>query len=625
MRRIILYSIIFFLIFESYGQDSNCSVIDTDEPGLIRPYVGNNRFLLGVHKDHGIFLHEDYYESLDSRGLYKGRSLEMKDLRKPIDKGNGKNKDSENSRTQVFPGTGSIYYLPVRIYNYANSSGEPAFTNQQIYNYFAENFKAFRTHVGSIEFYIKSIEVFNNSTYFDLSEEEKSSLFAANFDGNALNVHLVRNAPFAGSANRPGRRLVVSLNQSDETTLTHEFGHNFSLTHTHGNQDNYNATRDNCGQEPVSRYILQGVGCFNYNNSKKCETNGDGFCDTPADPNLGRGNTGVVNSNCNLVISNHDYPTDNWGATWVTDPNNVMSYAEIKECRGKFSYSQAAAMFYELQTSKFNFKSTSANHIISGPSLLCPNATYTFTAPTLSGANSYQWQVPDGWTLSGQGGSSVTVTVPNWDPGDHNIYVNAFPAGSTGSIAPKKVTFNDSQMNIKGPSSIADDGYCRSFFVDNLPGLSYYWYTSEPAGSGITICSGQNSHLVTVSASGGAPSFYLNVSTPGLCGIPANASKYITVSGDGGGGPIARVSSGAEVLFYPNPVISNQVNFRIPETADTDILNVTIMNSADAIPVMFLECWRSSEPIDVSTLKSGVYIVNYVLDGKIRNAKLIIQ
>ncbi|WP_297337946.1 hypothetical protein [Algoriphagus sp.] len=168
------------------------------------------------------------------------------------------------------------------------------------------------------------------------------------------------------------------------------------------------------------------------------------------------------------------------------------------------------------------------------------------------------------------------------------------------------------------------DGYYRSFFVDNLPGLSYYWYTSAPAGSGITICSGQNSHLVTVSASSGAPSFYLNVSTPNLCGIPANASKYITVSGDGGG-PIARVSSGAEALFYLNPLISNQVNFRIPETADTDILNVTIMNSADAIPVMFLECWRSSEPIDVSTLKSGVYIVNYVLDGKIRNAKLIIQ
>lgn len=625
MKRIFLFSLLFFLILESHGQDSNCSVIDTDEPGYKRPYVGNNRFLLGILKDHGIFLPEDYYESLDSRGLYKGRSLEMKDLRKPADVGKGKDKNSENSRTEVFPGTGTVYYLPVRIYNYANSSGEPAFTNQQIYEYFEENFKTFRTHVGSIEFYIKSITIYGNSPYFDLSESEENSLFLDNFDSNALNVHLVRNAPYAGRATIPGRRLYVSLNQSNKTTLVHEFGHNFSLKHTHGTSDTYNATLDNCGQEPVSRYILQGVGCLNYNNAKKCETNGDGFCDTPADPNLGRENTNVVNSSCNLVISNHDYPTDNWGETWVTDPKNVMSYAERKECRVKFSYSQTAAMFYELQTSRFNFKSTSANHTISGPSLLCPNSTYTFTAPTISGVNSYRWQVPDGWTLSGQGSSSVTVTVPNWDPGDHYIYVNAFPAGSTGSIAPKKVTFNDSQMNITGPSTIADDGYCRSFFVDNLPGLSYYWYTSAPSGSGITICSGQYSHLVTVSASSGAPSFYLNVSTPGLCGIPANASIYITVSSGGGEDPIARMSSGAEAVFYPNPVISSQVNFRIPEMADTDILNVTILNSTDAIPVMFLECWRSSEPIDVSTLRSGVYIVNYVLDGKIRNAKLIIQ
>lgn len=56
MKRIFLYSIIFFLTFESCGQDPNCFVIDTDEPGYKRPCVGNNRFLLGVLKDHGIFL-----------------------------------------------------------------------------------------------------------------------------------------------------------------------------------------------------------------------------------------------------------------------------------------------------------------------------------------------------------------------------------------------------------------------------------------------------------------------------------------------------------------------------------------------------------------------------------------
>ena len=578
---------------------------------------------MDVLKEHGISLPDDYYEKLDEKGLYLGRELPLDEVRNLPEDGQ-KSDDSKSGRLNGFPGTGVTYYLPVKIYNYANSSGVPAFTNQQIYDYFAENFKAFRTHVGSIEFFIKSITVYNNSFYYNLdSDWERGLMYDANYDSNALNVHLVSTAPSAGSANRPGNRLYVAKSVSDESTLPHELGHNFSLKHTHGT--GYNATEGNCNQEPVSRYILQGIGCGNFNYAKKCETNGDGFCDTPGDPNLGEGNSGnVVNSSCALVIGNHDYPTDNWGATWVTDPKNLMSYSPDRSCRTKFSYSQAAAMFYELQTSQFNFKSTSANHTISGPTLLCPNASYTFTAPTISGANSYRWQVPDGWTLVGQGSNSVTVTVPSWAPGTHQIYVNAFPAGSSGSIAPKAVTFNNSQPQITGPSAMADDGYCRSFFVDNPAGLTYNWYTSAPPGSGITICSGQNSHLVTVSASSGAPSFYLNVSTPGLCGIPANGSKYITVSG-GGGGPITRMIPQGEAIFYPNPIVSDRVNFKIPETADTDILNVTVLNSSDGKPVMFLDCWRSSDPIDVSSLRSGVYVVTYVLNGEIRNAKLIKQ
>jgi len=35
--------------------------------------------------------------------------------------------------------------------------------------------------------------------------------------------------------------------------------------------------------------------------------------------------------------------------------------------------------------------------------------------------------------------------------------------------------------------------------------------------------------------------------------------------------------------------------------------------------------WRLSDPIDVSTLRFGVYAITYVLDGEIRNSKLIIQ
>jgi hypothetical protein len=48
--------------------------------------------------------------------------------------------------------------------------------------------------------------------------------------------------------------------------------------------------------------------------------------------------------------------------------------------------------------------------IISGPSSICANGTGTYTISAVSGANSYLWQVPLGWSItSGQGTTSVNI------------------------------------------------------------------------------------------------------------------------------------------------------------------------------------------------------------------------
>jgi hypothetical protein len=81
--------------------------------------------LLGILEQNGIFLPEDYYRSLDEDGKYKGRDLELRHLRQP--RSQGKGKPGASDRINQFPPGGTVYYLPVKIYNHANSSGQGRF------------------------------------------------------------------------------------------------------------------------------------------------------------------------------------------------------------------------------------------------------------------------------------------------------------------------------------------------------------------------------------------------------------------------------------------------------------------------------------------------------------------
>jgi hypothetical protein len=617
------YLILFFLSFFLFctlvlaQETGECEEIVNEDPNILKPWIGNNNYLLGVLEQHGIFLPEDYFKSLDNNGKYKGKNLELRDVRNP--KSQGKGKSGASGRISEFPPGGTIYYLPVKIYNHANSSGQGAFSNQDIYTYFGNAFKIFRTNIGTVEFYIHSITLIPNSPYYNLSgDNARNSMYNDYFDGNTLNIHLVNDAPASGSAKRPGRRLYISkVNASKESTLAHELGHNFGLKHTHyvgtelSGDEKINGEADNCAQEPVSRTMLKGIECGNFNNSKKCEVNADGFCDTPADPVL----TGASISGCS-VIGTPLYPTDNWGVAWQPDGTNLMSYFRNRECRDKLSYSQTAAIYWELQTSKFNFKLSSTRNNISGPTLLCPNTTYTYTAPNLA-SSYYLWQVPDGWLVTGQGNQTVNITVPSWAPGSHEIYVNGFPGAA---VRPLNVTFNDSQLSINGPEIIAGDEYCRTYFGDYISGSYYNWTVSAPAGSGVVICSGQGTNTVTVKASGNSPSFYLNVSTPSPCGSTAYGSKYITVSSDGGG-PIARTSSD-NFLIFPNPT-SDYLKISLPGEADFEIENVSIIDGHTGEIKETQDCYKSNEVLDVRGLRAGIYLVKYTKDGQIQHFKFL--
>lgn len=112
--------------------------------------------------------------------------------------------------------------------------------------------------------------------------------------------------------NRTQHIMMVNRHATNESTLSHEIGHFFSLLHTHDSSS---------GAELV--------------NGSNCSNSGDLVCDTPADPNL----SNRVNSSCNYVGSLRDAN----GVAYSPDPSNMMSYS-TKPCRNRFSNGQIYLM-----------------------------------------------------------------------------------------------------------------------------------------------------------------------------------------------------------------------------------------------------------------------------------------
>lgn len=169
----------------------------------------------------------------------------------------------------------------------------------------------------NIQFYnCDSINFIDNSSFFNFSSYYEDLLCETYDVENVVNIYYFNTVTsragyglcgytfFPPSADRIIMKNSCALNGS---TLSHEFGHYFSLYHTHGG---------------TTTELVDG---------SNCTTDGDELCDTPADPNL----SGVVNTLCEYT----DTVTDLNGDYYEPDTSNIMSYSR-KACRTTFSTQQ---------------------------------------------------------------------------------------------------------------------------------------------------------------------------------------------------------------------------------------------------------------------------------------------
>ncbi|MBK9632609.1 MAG: T9SS type A sorting domain-containing protein [Saprospiraceae bacterium] len=243
--------------------------------------------------------------------------------------------------------TGAIRYIPVNYHLAANTDGTGRMRIVNVYTNLCAINKLFEAH--EIQFYLRNINFINNTALYDDPSSALGTAWCnslANNNRNAVNIICARvaNKPEPGvlAFYNPGGDYIVSgigSVNANGTTLAHEIGHFFSLAHTFYG---WESTTYSCNTPtPLTVFIGgQSVQVEYVNRDKRingqlvCKIAADGFCDTPADYNLGFGwNGGCVYSGCAV---------DPDGDTLDPDERNMMSY--FLSCLQTFTTEQVAAI-----------------------------------------------------------------------------------------------------------------------------------------------------------------------------------------------------------------------------------------------------------------------------------------
>ncbi|MDO7173810.1 T9SS type A sorting domain-containing protein [Mariniflexile sp. AS56] len=198
-----------------------------------------------------------------------------------------------------------------------------------------------------MEFFLcDGINYIDEDSLCHLKKGDEKTLVESNNVAGLINIYFAdsieneKDESICGYADNEGRNDVIVVKNScvtNDSTLAHEIGHFFSLAHTHGADD------------ALTTELVDG---------SNCDTNGDGICDTPADPKL---TTKNVNNFCQYTGTE----TDANGDAYTPDTSNIMSYSR-KGCRSHFSQQQLARMYAYYLTVK-NY-------------LACPTFNANFTA-----------------------------------------------------------------------------------------------------------------------------------------------------------------------------------------------------------------------------------------------------
>ncbi len=399
--------------------------------------------------------------------------------------------------------------------------------------------------------------------------------------------------------------------------LTHEIGHTFGLYHTHQARNDFttdfsdNGGASDCYQESVSRTKKQGFGCSaNTYNKKKCVVNGDLLCDTPADPSL-------LGATISTVCDYTDNHIDNWGAIWVPDETNFMSYSR-PGCLNNFSPLQIGKMILYYNLLFPNHPSIS----ISGNDYLCSGSVATYQAATSQSVSDYMWTTSSNYSiLSGQGTDTITVQANNNNTGIIRLNTDCGHFEVTKSIQ------GIYSIGVDGVTDVCPDTN-HTYSTDYLSGATYNWSVSSG-----TIISGQGTNSAVIKIAG-HPSFQslVTANITNYCNYNTSASYIVDIYNPSPNDPPCVNNSGnddkgmsnndldANTFLSPNP--ANNKTYISIETNNSYYLEVYDI-SGNVIKKKS-KIYQGKE-IDTSRWGEGIYIFRFTVGENVFLKKLIIK
>lgn len=279
-------------------------------------------------------------------------------------------------------------------------------------------------------------------------------------DPNAINLYIVNDAEsFGGRAQRPGNSTVIASSSVLSTTNAHEIGHNFGLLHTHSTAS---------GAENIERS----------GPNANCNQAGDGFCSTPADPNLLNQIVDPpvykVDTSCNYTAAE----TRN-GLPYDPDTSNFMSYSR-RYCRDSFTQEQGDFMNVMIQTESVLQQTVSSICTIPeivGSDFICIGSNYTYTLQ--NPPSTYNWSISNNMDIVSLTSSSITVKA-KYSTSQGNGFITA--TYNNGAEATKEVYVGKPYANLPQAENICTNQFPMNHY--ELPASegaeSYRLVSSSP-------------------------------------------------------------------------------------------------------------------------------------------------
>ena len=251
-----------------------------------------------------------------------------------------------------------------------------------------------------LEFFLcDGINYIDDDDLVHIKKSDSNTLTEANNVSGLINIYFSHsiendaNQSICGYSDNTSRNDIIMMTNNCATngsSFAHEMGHFFSLIHTHG-PDN----------DSITTELVDG---------SNCDTDGDGICDTPADPNL---SSDHVDNLCNYT----GIAVDANGDSFTPDTGNIMSYS-LKECRTHFSSQQLARIYAFYHSTKSYLACPSFNAQFSADvSQTCEERlTVNFENDC---SNIKQWE----WDIDSDGTVDYTIQNPThtFDSGIYDV------------------------------------------------------------------------------------------------------------------------------------------------------------------------------------------------------------